>query len=47
MVEQLNPPIGYRIKCEDILAIHKAIGYSPAGGKIGGTVSSGDMLPIR
>jgi hypothetical protein len=46
MVEQLNPPIGYRIKCKDILAIHKAVGYSPAGGKIGGTVNSGDMLPI-
>jgi hypothetical protein len=46
MVEQLNPPTGYRIKCADIIAIHKAVGYSPAGGKIGGTVSSGDMLPI-
>jgi hypothetical protein len=46
MVEQLNPPIGYGIKCEHILAVHKAVGYSPAGGTIGGTVSSGDMLPI-
>jgi hypothetical protein len=46
MVEQLNPPIGYTVKCEDILAIHKAVGYSPAGGTIGGTVSTGDMLPI-
>ena len=46
MVEQLNPPTGYSIKCKDILAIHKAVGYSPAGGTIGGTVSSRDMLPI-
>jgi hypothetical protein len=46
MVEQFNPPIGYAVKCKDILAIHKAVGYSPAGGTIGGTVSSGDMLPI-
>jgi hypothetical protein len=46
MVEQVNPPIGYRIKCKDILAIHKATGYSPKGGTIGGTVSSGDMLLI-
>jgi hypothetical protein len=46
MVEQLNPPIGYAVKCKDILAIHKAGGYSPAGGTIGGTVRAGDMLPI-
>jgi hypothetical protein len=46
MVEQLNPPTGYRLRCADIIAIHKAIGYSPAGGTIGGTVSTGDMLPI-
>lgn len=46
MVEQLNPPVGYTVKCSDILAIHKAVGYSPAGGTIGGTVSTGDMLPI-
>jgi hypothetical protein len=26
MVEQLNPPIGYTVKCKDILAIHKAVG---------------------
>jgi hypothetical protein len=45
-VEQLNPPGGYTIKCKDILAIHKAVGYSPAGGTVGGTVSTGDMLPI-
>jgi hypothetical protein len=46
MIEQLNPPTGYRIKCADIIAIHKAVGYSPAGGTMGGTVSTGDMLPI-
>ena len=27
-----EPPMGYRIKCADILAVHKAVGYSPAGG---------------
>jgi hypothetical protein len=46
MVEQLNPPTGYRLRCADIIAIHKAVGYCPAGGKIGGTVSSRDMLSI-
>jgi hypothetical protein len=46
VVEQINPPATYAVPCEHILAIHKAVGYSPAGGKIGGTVSSGDMLPI-
>jgi hypothetical protein len=46
MVEQLNPPTGYRIRCADIIAIHKAVGYSPSGGEVGGTVSLGDMLPI-
>jgi hypothetical protein len=46
MVEQLNPPRAYQIKCTDILAMHKAVGYSPAGCKIGETLGSGDMLPI-
>lgn len=36
----------YAVPCGHILAIHKAAGYMPAGGKVGGTVSSGDMLPI-
>ena len=36
MVEQLNPPMGYRIKCADILAVHKAVGAdSAARGEIG------------
>jgi hypothetical protein len=46
MVEQLNPPINYAVKLKNILAVHKAIGYSPAGCTIGGTVSSRDMVPI-
>jgi hypothetical protein len=46
VVEQLNPPISYRVKCRDILAIHKAVGYSPFGPQIGGTVSSADIRPI-
>ena len=46
VVEQLNPPISYAVKCRDILAIHKAVGYSPAGPEIGGTVSSADIRPI-
>ena len=47
MVEQLNPPMTYKVRCDQILTIHKAVGYSLAGAKVGGTVSSADMLPIE
>jgi hypothetical protein len=46
VVEQSNPPLTYAVPCDQILTIHKAVGYSLAGAKIGGTVSSADMLPI-
>jgi hypothetical protein len=46
MVEQLNPPINYSLKCKNILAIHKAVGFSPGDVEIGGSISSGDLLPI-
>jgi hypothetical protein len=46
VVEQSNPPQCYKVRCDRILAIHKAVGYSHAIAKIGGTVSSADMLPI-
>jgi len=45
MVEQINPPIGYTVKCTDIVAIHKAVGYSPGGGTIGGTVAQTSSDP--
>jgi hypothetical protein len=41
-----EPAGSHSIPCDQILAIHKAVGYSPAGAKIGGTVNSADMLPI-
>jgi hypothetical protein len=47
IVEQMNPPQCYSIPCDRILAIHKALGYSPTDAKIGGIVSSADMLPIE
>jgi hypothetical protein len=46
IVEQLNPRIRYTITCSDILAIHKAVGYSSTDAKIGGTVSAKGMLSI-
>jgi hypothetical protein len=46
VVEQSNPPRSYAVHCDRILAIHKAVGYSPSNAKIGDTVSSADMLPI-
>jgi hypothetical protein len=46
IVEQMNPPRCYTVPCDQILAIDKAVGYSPVAVKIGGTVSSADMLPI-
>ena len=44
--EQSNPPRTYAVPCNQILTIHKAVGYSAASAKIGGTVSSATMLPI-
>jgi hypothetical protein len=44
--EQLNPPQSYTMRCSDVVAVHKAIGYVADAGKIGGTISIGDMLPI-
>ena len=46
VVEQLNPMRTYAVKCSDILAIHKAVGHVPAGGTIGGTISSANVIPI-
>ena len=46
MVEQLNPPINYSLKCKHILAIHKAVGFVPCDVDIGSSISSGDLLPI-
>jgi hypothetical protein len=46
MVEQLNPLRSYAVKCSDILAIHKAAGYSAADVVIGGTVNEANMLQI-
>jgi hypothetical protein len=46
VVEQLNPRRQYHVPCDQILTIHKAVGYSPARVKIGGTVNSATMLPI-
>jgi hypothetical protein len=45
VVEQSNPPRCYEVRCDRIRAIHKAVGYSDAIAKIGGTVSTADMLP--
>jgi hypothetical protein len=47
IVEQMYPPQCYSVPCDRILAIHKAIGYSPTDAKIGGTVNSAVMLPIE
>ena len=46
MVEQLNPPASYTVTCRSILAIHKAVGYSPVNVKIGDPVPLEGMLPI-
>ena len=45
-VEQLSPPASYTIICSNILAIHKAVGHVPAGGTIGGTISSANVIAI-
>ena len=36
----------YAVKCSDILAIHKAVGHVPAGGTIGGAISSANVISI-
>jgi hypothetical protein len=46
MVEQLNPPASYTVTCRSILAIHKAVGYSPVDVKLGEVVAPESMLPI-
>jgi hypothetical protein len=46
IVEQINPARQYRVPCDQILAVHKAIGYVPAGAPIGGTIKASDVLPI-
>jgi hypothetical protein len=46
VLEQLNPPRAYAVPCSHIHAIHKAIGYIPDAGEIGGTVNSSGMLAI-
>ena len=46
VVEQLNPMRTYAVKCSDILAIHKAVGYSADDVVVGGTVNEANMLQI-
>jgi hypothetical protein len=46
VLEQLNPPRTYSVPCSHIRAIHKAIGYIPAGGKIGSKINPTAILPI-
>jgi hypothetical protein len=46
MVEQLHPRTNYRVACDAILAMHKAVGYMAPGGKIDGTVSTTGIKPI-
>jgi hypothetical protein len=46
IAEQFNPRRSYRIRCSDLLAVHKAIGYTT--GKIGRkSISTGDLLPFK
>lgn len=45
LVEQLKPPQGYSMRLSDVLAVHKAVGYAPAG-KIGGSISLDEIEPI-
>jgi hypothetical protein len=46
MFEQLNPRQTYTVFCDQIHAIHKAIGYVPAGAPIGGSIKAADILPM-
>ena len=45
LLEQITPPQSYRIKCSDVIGLHKAIGFAPAC-EIGGSVRSDTIMPI-
>lgn len=46
MVEQINPRRLYTFKCSDVLALHKAIGFSTKRTRQGGSINTEDLLPI-
>ena len=46
IAEQFNPAGQYRIRCSDVLAVHKALGYVGAGAKIGGSINERDLQPF-
>ena len=44
-VEQINPEQSYRMKCSDVIALHKAVGYAPPC-EIGANVAMDAVVPI-
>ena len=46
MAEQLNPKRTFTIKCSDVLAVHKAIGYLPKRNKQGTMINLDDLRPM-
>ena len=46
MAEQINPKRTFTIKCSDVLAVHKAIGFMPKRNKQGGMINLADLLPM-
>ena len=46
MAEQMNPRRTFTIKCSDVLAVHKAIGFMPKRNKQGGMIDLGDLSPM-
>ncbi len=46
MAEQMNPRRTFTIKCSDVLAVHKAIGFLPTRKPKGSMINLDDLRPM-
>ena len=47
IVKQFNPERQYTIKCSNVLAVHKATGYTAKGTRMGGSLNERDLRPFK
>ena len=46
VAEQMNPRRAFSIKCSDVIAVHKAIGYLAEGRPQASMINTDDLLPM-